>query len=297
MANWTQRLRIIVLLLMLTVVATGCFQQVGDEPQPNVVAELISDTPSPIPTSTDTPTPEPTLEVTEEVADVDAQAVDLPVSEQEVTSVAQLDTPVPDNYSLTATEIVRTATEGASFSITQTAIFLGLGATSTPTETETPTQDPFALATPTSQFVLNGADCVHEVSQGETMYRLSVYYGLPVNQIASANGIVNPNLIVVGQRFVIPGCGTTGAFPPATSTPTIAPFGSTTGTTADTSLGQGGGATVTNTCGATYIVQQYETLFQISLRCNVPVQSIANANGITNINRINMGDVLNIPPF
>jgi LysM repeat protein len=267
-----------------------------------VVAELISDTPSPIPTETltptptETPTPELTAEVTVESAE--AQVIDLPVSEQEVTKVAQLDTPAPDNYSLTATEIVRTATEGASISITLTAIALGLGATATPTLTETPTIDPFALATPTSQFVLAGTDCIHEVRQGETLFRLSMYYGLPVNQIAAANGILNPNLIVVAQKLVIPGCGTTGALPPATSTPTATfePFGASAAT--DTTTGAVTGATTaTNTCGPSYIVQQYETLFQISLRCNVPVQSIANANGITNINRINMGDILNIPPF
>lgn len=58
--------------------------------------------------------------------------------------------------------------------------------------------------------------------------------------------------------------------------------------------GQGGG-TVAASFVATHTVQQYETLFQISQQYNVSVNSIAAANGITNINRIIMGDVLNIP--
>jgi putative chitinase len=122
------------------------------------------------------------------------------------------------------------------------------------------------------------------------MYSYSVYYGLPVNTIAVANAIVNPNLIIVGQRITIPGCGTTGAVPPPTSTPRPTP-----------GLGTGGPfltpvpGTGTGFCGGQYVIQQYETLFQISQTCGVPVQSIANANGILDINYIRMGDILVIP--
>lgn len=45
---------------------------------------------------------------------------------------------------------------------------------------------------------------IHVVQRGETMYRIARYYGTTVQAIAAANGIVNPNLIYVGQRLVIP---------------------------------------------------------------------------------------------
>ena len=282
--------------------ATACFQQVGDVPQANAVSERQSETPS----NTPSPTDEPTATATENPDSAQAQAVDQPVSEVG-TSVAQSGESgttnnqinQPDPFQLTATELIRTATEGVQIQMTETAIALGLGATATPSETPQPTQDPFAVVTPTqpTQFI-SGSDCVHEVRAGETMYRLSVFYGLPVNTIAAANGIVNPNVIVIEQRITIPGCGTTGAFPPATSTPipsAEALFG-TGGFDSQTAGSVANQTTGISLCGSQVMVEQYETLFEISLRCGVPVQSIANANGITNINRINMGDVLAIPP-
>ena len=202
----------------------------------------------------------------------------------------------PDPFQLTATELIRTATEGVAIQQTQTAAALGIGFTPTPIFTST--IDPIFLSlTPpvggpatATQVILSGADCVHEVRAGETMFRYSQTYGLPVNTIAAANSIVNPNLIIVGQRVIIPGCGTTGARPPATSVPTTI-FG--TGGVLTPNPGTGGG--FTGACGGQYVVQQYDTLFQISLACGVPVQSIANVNGITNVNYIRMGDILTIP--
>jgi LysM repeat protein len=129
--------------------------------------------------------------------------------------------------------------------------------------------------------VPSGGNCIHEVRAGENLFRISLTYGLLVNDIAQASGIVNPNVISVGQMLTIPGCGTTGARPPATSTPggvvggTPVPGGSTGGTT--------------------YTIQQGDTLFALSLRFGVPVNSIAAANGISNINLIYMGQTLTIP--
>ncbi|MEO0565326.1 MAG: LysM domain-containing protein, partial [Chloroflexota bacterium] len=84
-------------------------------------------------------------------------------------------------------------------------------------------QQVFATTVPTQ---IPGADCFHEVkAQDQSLYRLSLAYGTTVNSIATASGIVNPNLIRVGQMLTIPGCGTTGAQPPPTSTPNPAAFG------------------------------------------------------------------------
>jgi putative chitinase len=96
-------------------------------------------------------------------------------------------------------------------------------------------------------------------------------------QIATASGLANMNLIYVGQKLTIPGCGTTGTTPP----PTSIPDGSTGGT---------GGPV-----GQTYVVVQGDTLFKISQRFGVPVTSIANANGISNINLIVINQQLVIP--
>lgn len=285
-------------LLCLVLIASACFQSVGDVPQGSAVSDRITETWTPIPTDIPAPTEEATAE---------AEVVDQPISDADTATPTLVGTPVaqsgeggtgenqPDPFQLTATELIRTATEGVAIQQTQTAQALGIGVfTATPIFTST--IDPIFLSlTPVgfptaTQIILSGADCVHEVRAGETMFRYSQTYGLPVNTIAAANAIVNPNLIIVGQRVIIPGCGTTGARPPATSVPTVI-FG--TGGVLTPNPGTGGG--FTGACGGQYVVQQYDTLFQISLACGVPVQSIANVNGITNINYIRMGDILTIP--
>lgn len=327
---------------LVAVVAAGCYQTNGDNAQTTQVSAFIpSDTPPPPPPPTETPIPTetPTEEPVEvaqlstetptasPTATATAEPVDQPISDIGGQAVAQGDLDgeeePQDEFILTATQYVLEITQTASFSETQTAIALGIGATETPIPFVTPTTDPlipvFTTATQTgviTQPVNPGGTCVHEVRAGENLFRLSMTYGVSVADLASASGITNPQLILVGQRINVPGCGTTGVFPPATSQPTqsfdaSAQFGtggSTLGQTvqiqtADGQIVQGqlinssaqtgtGGATFT---GTTHVVQQYETLFQISQRYGVSVNSIAAANGITNINMIIMGDTLNIP--
>ncbi len=48
----------------------------------------------------------------------------------------------------------------------------------------------------------------HTVKQGETLYHIATFYGVGLEELARANGIANPNLIVPGQELVIP--ATTG---------------------------------------------------------------------------------------
>jgi murein DD-endopeptidase MepM/ murein hydrolase activator NlpD len=45
----------------------------------------------------------------------------------------------------------------------------------------------------------------HVVKPGENLYRLSRYYGVPIDDIRSANGIHDVRNLQVGQRLVIPG--------------------------------------------------------------------------------------------
>ena len=45
---------------------------------------------------------------------------------------------------------------------------------------------------------------VYVVRYGDTLYRLSLLFGVPIREIAQANGIRQLNLIYVGQRLIIP---------------------------------------------------------------------------------------------
>jgi len=164
---------------------------------------------------------------------------------------------------ITATAIIERATQTQAFFLTQTQQALFGTPTPLPTATSLPG------ITPTTALPAPGGPCTHVVAAGDNLFRISLRYNVTINDIAAANGIANPNIIVVGQTLTIPGCNAGGVVTPgATSVP--------------------GG-------GTTYTVQQGDTLFQISLRFGVPVNSIAAANGISNINVIYIGQQLVIP--
>jgi LysM repeat protein len=211
--------------------------------------------------------------------------------------VAQADTPVDevvdDPIAITATFIVQRATQTASAPLTQTAAAQGIGLT-TPTApgvVDTPGVPGVTPAGPTAipATLAPGSDCIHEVQATDrNLYRISLDYGSTVEQIARASGIANINLIYVGQTLTIPGCGTTGRVPPPTSTPNAGTGSGTGSGTGTTTGGVTGG-------GRTYVVQQGDTLFEISLQTGVLVNDIAARNGISNINLIYIGQELVIP--
>lgn len=109
------------------------------------------------------------------------------------------------------------------------------------------------------------ASGVHVVEPGENLFRVALRYGLGVDVLAAANGIVNVNRVYVGQRLVIPG-HSTGPTAPAQ------PVSS----------------------GQTYVVQRGDTLSAIALRYGISMWSLAAANGIQNPSSIYVGQVLRI---
>ncbi|MCO6445369.1 MAG: LysM peptidoglycan-binding domain-containing protein [Anaerolineae bacterium] len=110
---------------------------------------------------------------------------------------------------------------------------------------------------------------VYTVQYGDTLYRISLRFGVSVTAIAQRNNIANINLIYAGQRLVIPGGG--GTTPPQ---PTSAPGGGTP---------------------SVYIVVRGDTLGRIAQRFGTTVSAIAQLNGIANVNLIFVGQRLQIP--
>jgi LysM repeat protein len=58
----------------------------------------------------------------------------------------------------------------------------------------------------------------HVVTTGENLFRIGLAYGLTVDQVAAANGIVNVNDIKIAQVLCIPTGGNVGTGGPTTST-------------------------------------------------------------------------------
>ncbi len=101
----------------------------------------------------------------------------------------------------------------------------------------------------------------HVVQLNDTLFNIAQRYGTTVEAIASANGIVNPEAISVGQRLVIPGAGAPAPSPGET----------------------------------TYVVQPGDTLFSIATRYNVSPERLADYNGIVDASLIQVGQVIRIP--
>lgn len=101
------------------------------------------------------------------------------------------------------------------------------------------------------------ASGTHVVRSGETLSGIAARNGTSVRAIVQANGLADPDLIVVGQKLNIPGGGSSGG-------------------------------------GGTYVVEKGDTLAGIARKFRTTVAAIASANGISNPNLIRIGDTLAI---
>jgi lipoprotein-anchoring transpeptidase ErfK/SrfK len=78
------------------------------------------------------------------------------------------------------------------------------------------------LIIPTGSSPSPPSSGVHIVRPGENLYRIALRYGVSYHALATANGIVNPNHIYVGQRLRIPEGGSS----PSPSPPGVCRGGS-----------------------------------------------------------------------
>jgi LysM repeat protein len=121
-----------------------------------------------------------------------------------------------------------------------------------------------ALAAPSQ------ADSAYVVRPGDTLGSIAARHGVSATAIARANGIKNPDRIYVGQNLVIPGRTGTGSQP---SGPKSSPAAPSTGI---------------------YIVQAGDTLSRIAVRYGTTVANLMRLNGITNPDRIWVGQRLRV---
>lgn len=261
--------------LFALLLATACFQSAGDSLQATTVAQgFATFTPIPSPTEEPSSTPEEIAAPEETETPVDIQIVltatpDPFATQEAIEEETQQAAGVPRQIEppeMTATALIERATQQAALEMTMTA-----GAIFTEV---VPTLPPPTVVFPTATFpsdggtapILPGGSCVHVVSAGENLFRISLRYGTTVHVLAAANGIPNINLILVGQRITIPNCSGGGV-------PTPPPGG-----------------------GTIHTVMQGENLFRISLRYGVSLAAILAANPqITNPNLIYINQQIVIP--
>lgn len=124
---------------------------------------------------------------------------------------------------------------------------------------------------------------VYVVQPGDNLYRIGLKFNTTIAALAQANGIVNPNLIVVGQRLIIPGVQVTAM--PGTATEqseTLAPTSMAT-------------TPSTPTTPSTYTVQAGDNLYRIALKFNTTIFVLGQLNGLINLNLVYVGQVLRLP--
>jgi len=93
------------------------------------------------------------------------------------------------------------------------------GAEIAPTVAPTTAPPPAATATSAPPTTAPAADAtIHKIQRGETLSEIAKSYNVTIQDIVQANGLDNPNHIVVGQSLVIPGATFSQPAAPAPTT-------------------------------------------------------------------------------
>ena len=297
MSDLYRRFPLMLLLAVIAVLATACFRDTSEAIQNQPVAREY---PSPTAMPQQDPTAVPT-----------SPAIEVAATEQEATE------PAVDQFALTATALIALQTQSAAGGAPVSDP--GTTAEQIPAGQATAIQLPRATIPP-------GEDCVHEIRAGETLFQISLAYGVSVDAIAAASEIDNPDRIAVGQHITIPLCGTTGFIPPPTSVPpptldpAIIPATSepeeveiaSSDDTRNALIEQAQAALLDNALsnpsdefsaqlagdaasGQTYTVQQNDTLFEIATAFDTTVEILAALNDIADVDSVNAGEVLQLP--
>lgn len=144
---------------------------------------------------------------------------------------------------------------------------------------------PVTNAEQTNNPLVTTAPIVHTVQRGESLAMIARQYGVTVQQILSGNDIANPNRIFAGQQINVWGnelsVPITDAPPPATPAPIAEAPAPEPPAPSDSDI--------------FHTVVRGEYLSRIAQRYGVSWTSIAEANGITDPNRIYAGLRLRIP--
>jgi LysM repeat protein len=191
----------------------------------------------------------------------------------------------------------------------------------TATTTKTPTSAPTTAASPTPSFQ------TYTVQRGDSLRSIARKFNTTVSAILALNSIPNPNVIFPGQVLKIPGASAVApTTPPTGSSPATPPSGTLTTYTVqrgDTmySIARKFGTTVSaiiavnpginpsrifpgqvinmpfNNAGEkkTYVVQQGDNLRKIAAKFNTTIAILQQLNGLSDPNKIFVGQTLIVP--
>jgi LysM repeat protein len=143
-----------------------------------------------------------------------------------------------------------------------------------PAATEELGAQPQIVGTPQVQ----PATRTYVVQYGDTLSTIAARFHVSLRELSRLNGIVNPNLVYIGQVLRIPVSGG--------PTPTLQPPTATRAAPSATPIVEKPDY---------YRVMPGDNLYRISIRFNVPIVQLILVNGIYDANRIYVGQILIIP--
>ncbi len=150
-------------------------------------------------------------------------------------------------------------------------LILGSGCTRARPVPPTPTPTPTPLATPTLAPTFTPTPepyIAYTVAQGDSLWSIAVEFEVTVEELLEANDLSPDTILEIGQELSIP---KKALLKMAVSTPSP------------------------SAAGATYTVGPGDTLWDIALRFGVTVEALAQANGLSNLDQLEVGQELIIP--
>ena len=139
----------------------------------------------------------------------------------------------------------------------------GEGETSSPVIGEPPTAEP----APTG----NTQEQIYTVQAGDSLYRISLIFGVSIEDLITANQLANPNRLELGQELTIPVAGFAATAVPAT-------------------------ATATASVEQIHTVRAGDSLFSIGRQYGFTIEELQTYNNLTDPNRLSIGQEIRIPP-
>lgn len=296
----TTRFALVLALALLTLSASACYKNAGENVQPTSNRVDLSDLQTPTVAATEGPVPVGTgdADVTQEAADPEAQPGGTQEADEPEGQVNVLG-PTPTQLDLFG------PSEGAgeAEAPTDTPAAPGIATPGMsdirPTATPTPTTDPARIGpgTPGAGEVQAAVDnCIHIVRAGDSLFSIAQQNGVELADLVAAN----TDLLTAGENTTLqldwelrlPGCGDPTPLPAAPAAQTAPPGGAPgIATTAPLAPAAPGGPT-------THVVAAGDTVFSIARQYGVSVEAIVQANGLTvqgNVAYITVGQELIIP--